>query len=862
MSFERASHGAHPARQAAIARPHAGALDRLIAISVAILVGVSFVVGSFVLADSLRKTFDDLFTQISENVDLQVRASVAFGEGDVETVRDPIPASLAETVAQVEGVQAVEPGLQRYAQLVDQDGNAIQTQGAPTLGVAWAGNESLSGLRIKGEGRPPSGPDEVAIDKATADREGFDVGDQIQVLTDTGTGTYTITALVGLGDSDGFAGATMAAWDVPTAQQVLGAQGQLDTIDVQVADGVDPATVAPSIEAVLPPGVEVVTREVVVEESKQALNTIISAFGGGLLAFAFITAFVSAFLINNVFQITIGQRLRELALMRAIGANGGQVRRMIYTEALVMAVIATVLGIGGGILVAKGLISIFNSAGAGFPGTSTVLLPRTVIVAVLVGVGITLASVMIPARRAAKIPPVAAMRPELGFEALSKRRLIGGIIVTVIGVVAFVVGLFARPGGTVGLLALAGGGALLIFQGVASVSSTVARPVTRLLGWPVGKLFRAPGVLARENAGRAPRRTSATAAALMIGVALVSAASVFASSLRSTFTEILERSVKADYIITDESFQGLPPNVADTLVTLPELSAVTAVRGTRALVNGDQKAVGAVDPLAFEQLVDIGLTSGSFEAMADGGVMVYKDPAEDLDLEVGDPVEMTFQNGTTVTLPVAGVYDDASIAGNWLISIDTLAQVSPASTTRDFFVAAKLAEGVTPEEGDVAVRAALAQYPQAKVETNAEFRKSQEGQIDQLLIVITVLLGFSIVIAVLGISITLALGVFERTREIGLLRAVGMNKRQTRRTVRWEAVIVSTFGAIVGIIVGTLIGIALSLAVPDTVIDRLAFSPLIIVGILVLAVIAGFIAAVYPSYKASNMNVLDAIATE
>lgn len=835
---------------------------RLIAISVAILVGVSFVVGSFVLADSLRKTFDNLFTQISENVDLQVRASVAFGEGDASTQRDPIPASLADTIAQVDGVKAVEPGLTRYAQLV-KNGEAIKTQGAPTLGVAWAGDESLSGLRIKGEGRPPSGPDEVAIDKATADRKNLEVGDTIEVITDVGTGTYTITALVGLGDSDGFAGATLAAWDVPTAQQVLGAPGQLDSIDIQVADGVDPATVIPRIEAVLPQGVEVVTRDVVVEENKKSLDTIISVFGNGLLAFAFVTAFVSAFLINNVFQITIGQRLRELALLRAVGANGGQVRRMIYTEALVMALIATALGIGGGILVAKGLLAVFNSAGAGFPPSPTVLLPRTIVAAILVGVGITMASVMIPARRAARIPPVAAMRPELGFEALSTRRLIAGTTVTVIGVVAFLVGLFARPGGTIGLLSLAGGGALLIFLGVASVSSTVARPVTKVLGWPVARLFRAPGVLARENAGRAPRRTSATAAALMIGVALVSAASVFASSLRSTFTEVLERSVKADYIVTDESFQGLPPNVASTLATLPELSAVTAVRGTAALVDGDQKAIGAVDPLAFEQLVDIDLQEGgSFQAMADGGVMVHKDPAKDLHLAIGDPVEMTFQNGTTVTLPVAGIYDDASVAGNWLISLDTLANVSPTSTTRDFFVAAKLADGVTPEQGDAAVRAAMAQFPQAKVQTNAEFRKSQEGQIDQLLIVITVLLGFSIVIAVLGISITLALGVFERTREIGLLRAVGMNKRQTRRTVRWEAVIVSLFGAIVGIVVGTLIGVALSMAVPETVIDHIALSPLTIVLILVLAVVAGFIAALYPSYKASNMNVLEAIATE
>lgn len=837
-------------------------IGRIIAISIAILVGVSFVVGSFVLADSLRKTFDDLFTEISSSIDLQVRASVAFGEDAAQVQRDPIPISIADTVSQVPGVAQAEPALQRYAQIIDSDGKVVTTQGAPTFGVSWSGDTSLSGLQIKGEGRPPSGTDEVAVDKATADRANLAVGDQVEIITDTGTHPFTITALVGLGDSDGFAGATLAAWDLPTAQQVTGAADQVDTIDVRVDDGVDPATLMPTIKAALPGGVEIIPRATLIEESKKAVGTFITAFGSGLLGFAFVTAFVSAFLINNVFQITIGQRLRELALMRAVGANGKQVRRLIYTEALVMALVATVLGIGGGVLVAKGLIGVFNAAGAGFPSSSTVLLPRTIIVAFLVGVGITLASVIIPARRASKIPPVAAMRPELGFDAMSTRRLVTGTTVAVLGVVLFLLGLFVRPGGTTGMLALGGGGALLIFLGVASVSSTVARPVTKLIGWPVSKAFGTSGVLARENAGRSPRRTSATAAALMIGVALVSAAAVFASSLRSTFSNILKESVTADYVITDASFQGLPPNVADTLTELPELSAVTAVRGAQALVDGDQKAIGAVDPLAFEQLVNVGLTSGSFQAMADGGILVQKDPAKDLDLQVGDTVDVTFQNGTTLPMPVAGVFDDASVAGNWLISLDTLAQVNPTSTNRDFFVVGKLAEGVTPEAGDAAVRTAMEAFPQAKVQTNAEFRKSQEDQINQLLLVITVLLGFSIIIAVLGISITLGLGVFERTREIGLMRAVGMNRRQTRRMVRWEAVIVSTFGAVVGIVVGTLIGVALSLAVPDTVIDRLAFSPFTIITILVGAVVAGFLAALYPSYKASNMNVLQAIATE
>ena len=457
-------------------------------------------------------------------------------------------------------------------------------------------------------------------------------------------------------------------------------------------------------------------------------------FGSGLLGFAFVTAFVSAFLINNVFQITIGQRLRELALMRAVGASGKQVRRLIYTEALVMALVATVLGIGGGILVARGLISVFNSAGAGFPDTGTVLLPRTVLMAFLVGVGITLLSVIVPARRAAKIPPVAAMRPELGFEALSTRRLVVGTVVTVVGAVGFIVGLFVRPGGTVGTLALAGVGALLIFLGVASVSSTVARPVTKAIGWPIAKLFKTPGVLARENAGRAPRRTSATAAALMIGVSLVSAAAVFASSLRSTFADVLESSLKADYIVTDDSFQGLPPTVATALAAVPELSAVTAVRGAQAQVDGDVKAIGAVDPLAFEQLVDIGLQDGSFQAMADGGIMVQQDPAKDLDLAVGDEVHADVPDrrrghaagrrhlrGRLVGRQLA---DLARHAGS---------RRCPRRRPGTSSSSASWPRGSRRPTPTPPSTAAMAPFPQAKVQTNAEFRKSQEGQINQLL---------------------------------------------------------------------------------------------------------------------------------
>ncbi len=830
-------------------------LGRTIAIAIAITASVSFVVGSFVLADSLSASFDSLFSELSDNVDFEVRSVQEF---DTQDARDPIDVTIADQIAAVDGVAAVEPTLNRYAQLIDANGDAVSSSG-PSLGVSWEADANLAGLTVK-EGQPPVGPDQLAIDKATADRVGFDVGDQVAYVTDVGRFEGTITATVGLGDTDGFGGASLVALDLDTALDHFGADGKVDAIDIGLVEGADSDATLAAIEDVLPDGVEVITGEQVAAENASDVNDFVNAFGTGLLIFAFITAFVSAFIINNVFQITIGQRLRELALMRAVGASGRQVRRMITVESFFLGLTATILGLAGGVVVAKLLVAGFNAAGAGFPSTGIVMAPRTVAMAALVGIGITMGSVIVPARHAARIPPVAAMRPELGFDALQTKRLVTAVVVTVVGALMYIVGLFLKPGGTVGIIALAGGGGILLFLGVASLSSTVAGPVTSLIGWPIEKLLKTPGALARQNVVRSPRRTSSSASALMIGVALVSAAAVFASSLRATFVDTLEQAISADYVVTDDSFQGLAPIVSETLAQVPELSAVTPVRGATGQVDGDQKAFGAIDPVAFEQMVNADLKEGTIADLQEGQVLVQTDPANDLDLKVGSVVPVTFQNGVTTDLTVAGIYGDATF-GNWLISLDTLASVSDAPA-RDFFVIAKLAEGVSPADGDAAVKAAMEPFPQANVQTNAEFRASQEAQINQLLVIISMLLAFAIIIAILGISITLALGVFERTREIGLLRAVGMNRRQTRRSVRWEAIIVSTFGAIVGVVLGTFLGVVLSLAVPASLIDKLAFNPGIIVLIMVGAIIAGFVAALYPSRKAANMNVLEAIATE
>jgi putative ABC transport system permease protein len=835
-------------------------IGRAIAIALAILASVSFVSGSFILADSLRDTFDDLFTELTENVDLQVRSVLTVD--DITAVRDPVPAELLDTVREVPGVANAVGSIQRVAQMIDKDGEPIATNGAPAIGASWSDDPDLNGVTLK-EGSPPEGPDQVAIDKLTAENHDFEIGDEITIVFDTGPATFRIVGLVGLGDTDGFGGATVAVFSEADAATILDTQGTFDTIDIRADEGADVASVSAAIERVLPPRTEVVTGEQVGEEASDSINQIISIFGTGLLVFAFITAFVAAFIINNVFGITIGQRLRELALMRGVGASQKQVRRLIVLEALIISGTATLLGILAGFGVAKLIIGIFNSAGAGFPSSSLILRPAAVIVSLIVGVGVTMASVIVPARRAGKVPPVAAMRPEIGFAAISSgRRLIVGIVVTAIGAVMFVIGLFASPGGAFGLILLAGGGALLIFIGVASLSATVARPVAGAIGRPIQKMFGAPGKIARDNAMRSPRRTARTASALMIGVALISAAALFTSSVRDTFGRILDRSVTADFIVLDPSFLGLPAQVAENIAAVPEVEAVSPVRPVLAQVGGDQVGMAAIDPSGFADLADLDVTDGGYEGLtADDGVMVFRDKADDLDVGTGDQVAVTFSNGVERALTVAGLFDDNAIGSDWYISVGLLEQVSDLPP-RDQLVLARMAEGADQLQAQADIEAAVADFPQAEVQTNDQFREDQEGQIDQLLVVISTLLAFAIIISFFGIAITLALSVFERTREIGLLRAVGMNRRQLRRAVRWEAVIVSVFGVVVGVVVGTLIGVALAYAVPSSFVDTITIPWATLVMVVILAVIAAVIAALYPAYKASRMNVLEAIATE
>jgi len=518
----------------------------------------------------------------------------------------------------------------------------------------------------------------------------------------------------------------------------------------------------------------------------------------------------------------------------------------------------------GGLLVAQGLITAFNAAGGGFPSTPLVFQPRTAIVAAIVGVGVSVVSVLLPAIRAARIPPVAAMHPEVGFGALSlSQRLVRGFVLGGVGLTLFLFGLFARPGSGSQWGLLTGLGAILVVFGVTTLSSAIARPMSNAIGTPIAKVFKRAGRFARDNSARTPRRTARTASALMIGVTLITGAAVFTSSLRDTFGRILEQGTSFDYIVLDaESFQSLPGEIATSLDELPELSAVTPFRPIRASVGDSDATFTAAVPTALPELANLDITEGSFDDVTStDGVMVHRDAAAEQGVGVGETLDVTWQNGRESTLTVAGIFDDNSLGANWFVSIDLLESVSNQPPA-DQFVVAKRAEGVEPADARDAILVAVGEYPQATVQSNNEFVEEQKSQIDTLLFLVTLLLAVAIAFSFLGIAITLALSVFERTREIGLLRAVGMGRRLLGGTVVGEAVIVTLFGVFIGIALGMVFGLAFSYAVPNNVINGITIPYGTIVFVLAFAVVAAVIAAAYPALKASRMNVLEAIATE
>jgi putative ABC transport system permease protein len=836
---------------------------RLALTSLAIVLGVSFIVSSFVVADSLRSTFDDLVEELQGDVDITVRATQEFGNEDS---RPRVSADVLPTVQDVDGVQAATGNISLLGVVpITADGDPVSSMGPPLLGVNWDDDPDL-GQFIVQEGRAPEGPDEFALDQDAADEDDFQVGQTYTVSSPVaGNREFTLVGIFAFNDEDTDVLATLSAFDVETAQEFLGFEGEFSTISVKVEDGVDRSVVEQRLTEALPDGVEAVDREVTVEENKDAFGQISGIFGNVLLAFAIITLVVSAFLINNTFQIVIGQRVKELALLRAIGATGRQVSRSVLLESLVIGAVSTVIGIGAGVLLSFGLRALFDAIGFSLPSGPLVIAPRTIIVAIVVGVGVTLLASLAPARKARRVPPIAAMRDDFQLAGTSmKRRLVFGVVVTAVGAFLMGWGLFGDLD-TAPLLTVLSVGALAVFIGINLLSPLVARPVAKTLGAPIQGVYKTTGRLSRENAARNPQRTASTAAALMIGLALVSMASVVGASLRTTFLDIIGNAVTADYFIQPDSggagaFGGIPRTFSEELAEQPEIDSVVPYRfvDQGVQINSSTKAISGTDLGTFPRHLDIDVEEGSLDDLAPGSLLVHRDSADDNDISVGDVVPVTFVDGQVEDMTVAAIFGDASILGNWVIDLTTFERHFPGSS--DGFVSARIAEGVDPEQAQAAVDRVTAGFPQVKAETKAEFEESTRAQLDSFLAVITGFLAFALLIALLGIANTLALSVFERTRELGLLRAVGMTRRQLRRMVRWEAAIIAVFGALLGVVLGIIFGVAAASAVPSSVIKTITIPYGQIITYVIIAGFAGLLAAFFPARRAGKLNVLDAIS--
>jgi putative ABC transport system permease protein len=824
----------------------------------AVTVGVAFVVGSFVLTESVRAQFDTLFQEINAGVDLQVRGEERFDSGTFGgNAAAPVPEEILAEVLAVDGVSSAAGTVGGTAVLIDADGELIEKPGGFPLGVNWSDAPELATVTVV-DGEPPRADDEIMIDIDTAEIGELGVGDTVTVIPGReAPADYTIAGIVSFGDNNALSGATLTGFTTAEAQRVFNLEGKFQTIEVAVEEGADLATVGAAIDALLPDGFETVNQETVVEEGQQSIGAFIDIFQNVLLGFAFVTLFVSAFLIYNTFRIVIGQRIRELALLRAVGASTGQVFRSVLGEALFIGFVASVAGFGLGILVAMGLNALLNSAGFGAGETELVVELQPFLFALSVGVGITFLSSLLPAWQSTKVPPVAAMRDGYSLDGGSIRvRMVAGTVMTVGGALLVAVGLTASEGMTI-LFGMASG-AILLFLGVAALSPLFAAPVARFLGTPL-RLSGITGRLASENAARSPRRTSSTAAALMIGLALVTMALVVGTSVKESFGETLDTQVTADWYIDSSTFIGFSPTVADELRELPEIAAVNRGRFGAMQVQGSTKQFTALDYDTLDELFELGFVAGGVGA-GDRGLLIDSEPAADLGVEPGDTLDVVFNETGEVTLPVLGIYEEDGLVGNWVIDTETYRE--NFSEDLDFFVAAKTAEGVEPEVARAAIEAVTEPFPQLQVQDRDEYRADQEGQLDTVLVVVNVFLLFAVIIAGIGIANTLALSVFERTRELGLLRAIGETKGQLWRMITFEAVLVAVFGAVLGIVIGVGFGLATATALPDSFITVIAVPVGSLIGVLVVAIILGVLASLYPAWRASRLNVLEAIAFE
>ncbi|MCZ7588203.1 MAG: ABC transporter permease [Gaiella sp.] len=836
--------------------------------ALAIVLGVAMISGTYVLTDSIDSAFDQIFTDIREGSSVVVSGRSAFDLSEGSGVTEPtLDEPLLDEVRGLPGVAEAEGGVDNDStSLIGDDGKAIVYGGAPNLGFSIAkGDSPFNPLRLV-EGSWP-GPEEVVIDSGVADKEDFAIGDEIGVQVEGPVERLRISGIVEFGSDLSIGGATLAGFDLPTAQRLFDKEGRLDEIAVAAAPGVSDEQLLTEIRAILPPSAQALSGQAQAREDAAETNEFISFLRGFLLAFAGIALFVGAFVIANSLSITIAQRTREFATLRTLGASRRQVLRSIVVEALVVGAVASVLGLFLGLALATGLFELFEAVGFTLPNTGLTFETRTAVVALLVGILVTLLASLRPALRATRVPPIAAVREgaTLPPGRLARFRGIGAPLTAIAGFAALLYGLFGSGLGTTQILVWMGLGALLIFLGVALFSSRLIRPLVGLLGWPSTRLGGAAGLLARDNARRNPERTASTAAALMIGLALVTLVATLAAGIVDSFkgaVNDLWKGSATDYALTAQNnFSPIPIEAADEVAATPGVTAVMNVRTGEVRAFGNVIFATAVNPPAQDMII-VDWKEGSQQVFADlgrDGALVDDGYADDHRLSIGSPVELTFPSGETRAFRVEGIFDPPTGGSPFgRVTISQEAWDEEVERPRNLYSFVDI-EGGESEQSRATLERALADFPNAKVSTRDEFIDNQISGLSSILNILYVLLALSILVSLFGIVNTLVLTVFERTREIGMLRAIGMTRRQVRRMIRHESVITSLIGAAIGIVLGLVLG-ALLIARVDFI--DFSFPTAQVVVFAFAAILVGVLAAIFPARRAARLNPLEALHYE
>ncbi|KAB2379665.1 ABC transporter permease [Actinomadura montaniterrae] len=817
---------------------------RLVLTAVAVILGVAFVAGTLIFTDSMNKQFDDLFSRVGKNVAVDVRAKKVVGGDDDGQAAQPVPASVLAALKGVDGVKDPQGNVNGYAAVVGRDGKIVGSggQGPPQLGTNW---NTIGSFDLK-SGRAPHGPAEVIIDAETAKKGRLAIGDTVGVVS---SGAAQRMRIVGLIDTGNLMGASVTAFDTPTAQKLLLKPGYYSDIEMS-SSGPSETQLRDRVAKVLPDGVEAVTGTKMRDENKSDVAQIMGFFRTFLLVFALISIFVGAFIIFNTFSMLVAQRTRELALLRAIGAARPQVTRAVIGEAVAVGFVGSTLGLAAGAGLAALLQGQMGDAGSG--GLTFTATP--VIWSYVVGIVVTVVSAYFPARRAAKIPPVAAMRDDVALPQRTLRiRVALGSLLTLVGAGLIAAGLAGNGGNPA---VPVGAGAFAVFIGVAMLAPVISVPVVKVLGWPFARLMGAPGRLARQNALRNPRRTAATAAALMIGLALITTVNVLGATMRASIDQQVDAQFGADYLV-QATGGDITPDATQKIKAAPGVESASPTYEGTAKLAGDRGTYMSGDVGVIAKAARLKIVSGGTAIGADG-LMVNESTAKDKGWHVGSTVPALFPDGKTEQLKVTGIFAKSDLIGGRIVS----EQVYLRHTVRPSVDAVLVNAAKTDAATKTSIESALKAYPNLKVSDQSSLKKDARKQVDGFVTFLSILLAMSVIIAAVGVVNTLALSVIERTREIGLLRAIGISRRQLRRMIRIESIVIAVFGAVLGMGIGVAFGAALQNALKGQGLGVLAV-PYGTLGVyLVVAAVIGVLAALWPAWRAGRMDVLKAISTE